>query len=309
MTLLICLPENMGPRVLKKELLSIDCNLNIEIEPRLVKDPQKVEFAIVWKHQSGMLLNYKNLKAILAYGHGVDSVLTDEKLPYGVPILRLKSEVMADSMNEYLLAVVLLYKRQLLEHLNNKNKFEWGISSNLNISSIGILGLGFLGKSAANIFLRMGFDVSGWSRSEKKLKKIRSYKGKSGMIKMLRNTDILINLLPLTNETKFLLNSRVLLNLKRGAYFINVGRGETLVEEDLITLLDCGHLSGACLDVFQTEPLPKNHPFWRHKKIIITPHNSSTTPHNSVTTQIIQNYRRAVSGEKLMNVVDLNKGY
>ncbi len=106
-----------------------------------------------------------------------------------------------------------------------------------------------------------------------------------------------------------MLNSKVLLNLKRGAYFINVGRGDTLVEEDLIPLLDSGHLSGACLDVFQTEPLPKNHPFWRHKKIIITPHNSCITPHNSVTAQIIQNYRRAVSGEKLLNMVDLKKGY
>ena len=100
MTLLICLPESMGPKILKEELLSIDSDLEVEIGPKFVKDQKKVEFAIVWNPPSGLLLNFKNLKAILAYGHGVDSVLADRQLPYGVPILRLKSMLMADSINE-----------------------------------------------------------------------------------------------------------------------------------------------------------------------------------------------------------------
>ena len=255
------------------------------------------------------LLNYPNLKAILSYGHGVDDILEDTKLPVGVPIVRIKSEQMADSMNEYLLAVVLLHRRQLLKHAENTNKFEWGISSRLNINSLSILGLGFLGESAAHYFLRMGFKVAGWSRTEKKLKDIKCYTGKKGLIKMLEHTDFLINLLPNTIETRFLLNREILSKLKKGSYFINVGRGITLKEEDLIPLIDEGQLSGACLDVFQTEPLPKKHPFWKHKKILITPHNSSTTSHQDVAPQIIENYRRLISGEQLLNLVDLKRGY
>ena len=309
MSLLICLPESMEPRVLRESLLSLDSNLEVEIGPEIVKEPNKVEFAIVWNHKEGLLLNYPNLKAILSYGHGVDDILADTKLPFGVPIVRLKSENMADSMNEYLLAVALIHRRQLLKHAENPKEFEWGISSRLHINSISILGMGFLGLSAARYFLRMGFKVSGWSRTEKKLKDIQCYTRMKGLIKMLGHTDILINLLPLTIETRSLINSEILSKLKKGAYFINVGRGKTLQEEDLIPLIDKGQLSGACLDVFQIEPLPKKHPFWKHKKILITPHNSSTTQHEFVAPQIIENYRRAIRGEQLLNLVDFERGY
>ena len=309
MSLLICLPESMEPDVLSSALLSIDSNLKVEIGPKMVKNPKKVEFAIVWNHKDGLLLNYPNLKAILSYGHGVDDILADTKLPIGVPIVRIKSQNMADSMNEYLLAVLLLHRRQLLKHAQNPKQFEWGISSRLNVNSLSILGLGFLGKSAAQYFFRMGFKVSGWSRTEKKMKGVKCYTGKKGLIKMLGHTDFLINLLPLTVETKSLLNANIFSKIKRGAYFVNVGRGKTLEEEDLIPLIEDGQLSGACLDVFQTEPLPKKHPFWKHKKILVTPHNSSTTQHDFVAPQIIENYRRAIRGGDLLNLVDLEHGY
>ena len=126
---------------------------------------------------------------------------------------------------------------------------------------------------------------------------------------MLKQTDYLINLLPHTNETQDLLNIETLSQLKRGAYLINVGRGQSLVDKDLIALLDDGQLSGACLDVFRTEPLPEKHPFRKHKNILITPHNSSATPAESVAPQILENYRRAVSGRQLLNTVDLEHGY
>ena len=309
MSLLICLPKSMEPRLLSEELISLDSSLRIDISPKMLNKPEEVEFAVVWNHKSGLLLNYPNLKCILSYGHGVDGLLSDTKLPSKVPIVRLKSKQMADDMNEYLLAVVLLHRRQLLKHAENPKEFEWGITSRINNNSISILGLGFLGKSAVNYFLRMGFEVSGWSRSEKKITNVKCYSGKAGLIKMLGHTDFLINLLPLTIETKSLLNVETLSQLKRSAYFINVGRGKTLVEEDLIALLDNEHLSGACLDVFQKEPLPKNHPFWRHKKILVTPHNSSTTHHYFVAPQIIENYRRAICGDQLLNLVDITLGY
>ena len=116
-------------------------------------------------------------------------------------------------------------------------------------------------------------------------------------------------MLPNTYATKDLLNFQTLSNLKRGAYVINVGRGQTLVDEDLIALLDKGHLSGACLDVFRTEPLPADHEFRNHNKILITPHNSSTTQAESAAKQILENYRRAMSGKKLLHLVDMKHGY
>jgi len=166
-----------------------------------------------------------------------------------------------------------------------------------------------LGQAAAKVFLKMRFDVSGWSRTLKKIEGVRSFSGNDGLNEMLKNTNYLVNLLPLTLETTDLLNTETLSKLKRGAYLINVGRGETLVEENLIPLLDEGQLSGACLDVFRTEPLPEKHPFRKHKKILITPHNSSSTPADSVAPQILENYKRAVSGRQLLNLVDLERGY
>ncbi len=309
MSLLICLPESMNPDMLSASLKSLDSSLKVEIGPEMVNKKEEVEFAVVWDHKDGILLNYPNLKCILSYGHGVDKLLADTQLPADVPIVRLKSKKMADSMNEYLLTVVLMNRRQLLKHALYPNEFEWNVSSSLNLNSIGILGLGFLGISAAQHFIQMGFQVKGWSRSEKNIKNVKCYSGNKGLIRMLEHTDYLINLLPLTIETQSLLNSETLSNLKRGAYFINVGRGKTLEEKDLIPLIDDGQLSGACLDVFKTEPLPKNHPFWKHKNILITPHNSSTTPHSSVAPQIIENYRRAICGEELLNLVDVKLGY
>ena len=300
----------MEPQVLSSALSSLDSKLKIEIDSKKILNPNEVEFAVVWnQHQDCLLSNFPNLKAISSYGHGVDNLLSDNSIPPGIPIVRLTSKVMADWMNEYLLAVVLMHRRQFLKHATSPKLFKWGVPSRLDGNMISILGLGFLGRSAANYFLNNGFNVAGWSRTQKKLKGIKCYKGEDGLTQILRNTDFLINLLPLTAETKYLLNCETLSKLKRGAYFINVGRGKTLVNEDLITLVESEHLSGACLDVFEVEPLPAKHPFWKHKKILITPHNSSSTPPYSVAPQILENYKRAISGKKLLNLVNLELGY
>jgi glyoxylate/hydroxypyruvate reductase A len=239
----------------------------------------------------------------------VDGLLADSKLPEGVPLVRLTNETMAEWMSEYLLAVVLLQRRQLLQHTENPDYIEWGIAARHPGNQMSILGLGYLGQAAAKVFLKMGFDVSGWSRTLKQVEGVSSFSGNDGLTEMLQKTDYLVNLLPLTTETADLLNTETLSKLKRGAYLINVGRGQTLVEEDLIPLLDEGQLSGACLDVFRIEPLTEEHPFRKHKKILITPHNSCSTPAESVAPQILENYKRAVSGRQLLNLVDLAHGY
>jgi len=309
MSLLICLPDSFKPQLLSNALKLLDPELQIEIGPENVRNPTAVEFAVDWKNTEGHLLNYPNLKAISSYGHGVDNLLSDTKLPEGIPIVRLKDETMAILMSEYLLAVVLLQRRRFLEYAKNPEFSEWGTSIYHPGNQIGILGLGYLGQASAKVFLKMGFNVAGWSRRIKQIDGIISFSNTKGLTKILTQTDYLINLLPNTSATQDLLNYQTLSTLKRGAYVINVGRGQTLVDEDLITLLDNGHLSGACLDVFRTEPLPADHQFRNHNKILITPHNSSTTQADSAARQILENYRRAISGKKLLNLVDMKHGY
>jgi len=212
-------------------------------------------------------------------------------------------------MSEYLLAVVLLHRRQFLEYAKNPEFSEWGTSKFHPGNQIGILGLGYLGQASAKVFLKMGFKVAGWSRIIKRIDGICCFSGTEGLANMLSQTEYLVNLLPNTIVTQDLLNYQTLSTLKRGAYVINVGRGKTLVDEDLIKLLDNGHLSGACLDVFRTEPLPSDHQFRNHNKILITPHNSSTTQAVSAAPQILENYRRALSGKDLLHLVDMKHGY
>ena len=299
----------MGPQALWSALKDLEPGLEIITGHFNVQNPDEVEFAVVWNHPEGLLLNYPNLKAISSYGHGADGLLLDSKLPEGVPLVRLADETMAELMSEYLLAVVLLQRRKLLQYVEDSVFIKWGTELRHPGNQLSILGLGYLGQAAAKVFLKMGFDVSGWSRSPKEVEGVSSFSGNDALTEMLVKTDYLVNLLPLTTETIDLLNTERLSKLKRGAYLINVGRGQTLVEEDLIPLLDEGQLSGACLDVFRTEPLEEAHPFRKHKKILITPHNSSSTPADSVAPQILENYKRAISGRKLLNLIDLELGY
>ena len=309
MSLLIDILESMEPQSLFDALKALDSDLEIARNPSEVDDPEKVEFAVVWKHETGSLKKYPQLKAVSTYGHGVDGLLSDSQLPDGVPLVRLSDQTMAVWMSEYLLAVVLLQRRHLLQIAKNPDYIGWGISARNPGNQIGILGLGYLGKHSAQTFLKMGFDVCGWSRTSKKVDGIECLNGEEGLDSLLAKSDYLINLLPLTPATENLLNAKTLSKTKKGSYLINVGRGHSLVEEDLIPLLDQEHLSGACLDVFRIEPLPMDHPFRNHSKILITPHHSSATPAESVAPQILENYQRAISGQPLLNKVDLKHGY
>ena len=303
----LLLPDHMQPQVLQSELLKLDPDLRIGIG--LEEDPGTVEFAVIWNQPHGTLKTYPKLRVICVYGHGVDSVLLDTELPQGIPIIRLTDQTMAIWMSEYLLTAVLMHRRQMLTHISEPEMIPWGRTVRKPGNRIGILGLGYLGTHAARLFLKMGFEVLGWSRSPKKIKGVSSFNGSEGLDDLLSQSDFLISLLPLTSETENFLDLKTMKRLKKGAYLINVGRGKVLVEEDLIQAMNEGHLSGACLDVFRQEPLPANHPFRNHSKILITPHNSSNTPAESVAPQILENYKNMKKGHPLNNLVDLERGY
>jgi glyoxylate/hydroxypyruvate reductase A len=171
------------------------------------------------------------------------------------------------------------------------------------------MGLGKLGEYSASKFSKIGFNVIGWSRTQKTITGVKSYASDRQLGEFLSQVDILICLLPLTNETRGILNLEKINKLHFGACLINVARGEHLIDEDLITALNEGQLRGACLDVFKEEPLSQMHPFWQNNKILLTPHCSSITDPNSVAPQILKNYRLMKSGRALMNQVDAFRGY
>lgn len=294
----------------KNALLKADASLKVysylEDHPK-----EDVTMAIIWKHPKGTLADYPNLKCIASAGAGVDYIFEDPTRPKNIPITRIVDPYLASDMSEHVLAVILVHLKNLNTYKIRQIAHTWEPKEYLRIKdvTVGILGLGELGALTAKDLTHYGFKVQGWSRSKKDIKGVNTYSGQKEQPDFLASTDILVCLLPLTPATEGILNKNLLKQLPKNAYVINVARGGHLVDEDLLALLDNGHLSGACLDVYHTEPLPKTHPFWSHDKIHMTPHYASVSDTNSVIPQLLENYKRLASGEQLQHLVDKEKGY
>lgn len=292
------------------KLQAFEPKLDIRVWPE-VGDPDEIDFALTWRHPMGEFKKYRNLKCIASMGAGVEHILCDPDLPHGVPITRIVEPSMPQSMSEYVVMVVLNYCRHYGLYRKQQAEQQWLLKIPIlaHDVGIGIMGLGQLGGDAAEKLSHLGFQVAGWNRTPKIINGVKTFSGDDQLNEFLAHTRILICLLPLTPGTKDILNRDLFDKLQPGAYVINVARGEHLVEQDLLDALETGQLSGACLDVFRTEPLPKDHPFWRHPKIVVTPHISSLTIPAAVVPQIIENYHRALSGNPLLNEVDIKRGY
>ena len=293
-----------------KHLGALQPGIEIRVWPE-AGNASEIEFALCWNHPWGELTKYKNLKCIASLGAGVDHLIRDPDLPDGVPITRVVEHSMAQSMSEYVVLSVLNYCRQFDAYRSDQDQKHWHPRRPrlAEETHIGIMGMGQLGSDAAQKLSSLGFTVSGWSRRPKNMDGVQCFAAEDGFENFLSRSQILICLLPLTPSTKGILNRKTFDRLPKGAYVINVARGQHLVENDLIEALDSGRLAGACLDVFDVEPLPADHPFWNHPKIRVTPHISSITFPGAVAPQIIENYRRARTGRPLLNVVDLKRGY
>lgn len=309
MTILIAC-TNKNPQPWLRALHKADSHLDIDIWPR-EKNPEAVEFALCWKHPTGILQNYPNLKCVCSMGAGVDHLLEDSLLPKHLPIIRLVDPQLAQSMFEYLSSAVMLHMCNFAVYEKQQQNSHWQQHSTrrFNETTIGVMGLGKLGEYCAKKFTDLGFNVVGWSRSEKSLANITAYHGNDELPLFLRQSNILICLLPLTKNTSGILNRDLFNTLPKNAFLINVARGQHLIENDLLEALHNEQLKGACLDVFNEEPLVSDHPFWQHEKIRITPHCSSITDPNSVALQIIENYRLMKMQQPLLNQVDLARGY
>jgi glyoxylate/hydroxypyruvate reductase len=270
-----------------------------------------ITMALIWKHPQGSLGQYPNLKCIASAGAGVDYIFEDDQAPTDIPITRVVDPYLASDMSEHVLTAILAELKNMPTYKLQQTKAHWKPMPYKRIKdvTVGVMGLGELGALTATDLVRAGFTVVGWSKGQKEISGVTCYAGETGKEAFLKSTDVLVCLLPLTADTTGILNAQLMEQLPQGAYIINVARGGHVVDADLIALLDQGHLSGACLDVYHEEPLPKEHPFWAHPKVMMTPHYASVSDTNSVVPQILENYSRLSNGEPLQNVVDRKKGY
>jgi glyoxylate/hydroxypyruvate reductase A len=287
-------------------------DLNVLVHGRDSYAPEDIDYVQSFRPAPGLLKTFPNLKAIFSLGAGVDGFLSDREFPRHVPLARFVDPQLSTEMAQYVVMHTLLQHRHQRDFDGAQAASKWAqrvLPRRTAETRIGILGLGEIGTVAGERLRDLGFPVSGWSRSRKSVRGIESYAGKNEFDAFLRVSDFLVCLLPLTRETRGILNAKTFAMLPKGAYVINVARGGHLVEDDLIAAIDSGHLSGATLDVFQTEPLPEASPLWRHPGIVVTPHIAAITDPRIAAQYVIDGIARAERGEALPNVVDVDREY
>jgi glyoxylate/hydroxypyruvate reductase A len=307
--------ENWSPERWKSRFDDVCKDRRVLLLPDAAFDPAEVHYAAVWKPAQGELAAFPNLRVIFNLGAGVDALMADSSLPK-VPLVRVAVADLTDRMAEYVVLHVLMHHRQELylracqREKRWKPRFQWPASA----ISVGIMGLGTLGTNAAEVLRRLGFRVSGWSRSPRQIDGIACFHGKAQLETFLRRTDILVCLLPLTPDTRHILNRELFASLNRNSpmgapVLINAGRGGLQAEADILECLDDGTLGAASLDVFATEPLPPDSPFWTHPKVVLTPHNAADTDPDEISKYVARQIQRFEAGERLENVVDPARGY
>jgi glyoxylate/hydroxypyruvate reductase A len=268
------------------------------------------DYAVVWAPPQALLDEQPGLKAVFNIGAGVDALLK-LRLPPTARVVRLDDAGMSVQMAEYVCHAVIRHYREFDGYEADVRQGRWSYRKPRSRAdfAVGVMGLGVLGSRVAQALRVFEFPVNGWSRSPKALDGVRGFSGREGFNDFLAASRVLVNLLPLTPDTQDILNRGTLSRLQPGGYVINVARGAHLVDEDLLALLDEGHLAGATLDVFRTEPLPAGHPFWTHPGMTVTPHTSARTLRDESIAQIAGKIRALEQGEPIAGIVDPVRGY
>jgi glyoxylate/hydroxypyruvate reductase A len=282
-------------------------DIDLQVYPQIDR-PEAVEMALVWQHPPGFLTSLPNLKLISSLGAGVDHILSDPAVGDDLPIVRIVDEKLTWSMTNYVVLGVMNFHRQFVRYQGDQRKKVWDMSNPEIPVKIGVMGVGALGGDAMDKLHGLGFEVVGFGFTEKKDFRY-PYFAKTQLNQFLAEINVLVCLLPLTPETEGILNLDLFQACTKGTYLINVARGKHLVEEDLLSALNQGYLSGALLDVFRVEPLPQEHPFWTEERIQLTPHIASVTNPRAAAPQIITNYKRLKASQPLLNLVNLTRGY
>jgi glyoxylate/hydroxypyruvate reductase A len=268
------------------------------------------DYALVWKPPVDLIASLRRVRAVFNLGAGVDAIPGFSSWPPGLALVRLEDAGMAEQMAEYVTYAALRCYREFAAYEGAQARSQWEPRPRLDKTAfgVGLLGMGTLGTHVAQALLAFGFPVRCWSRTRKSLPGVTSFTA-SELDPFLASCRLLVCMLPLTPSTRGLLDRRALGRLPRGAYLVNVARGALVHEADLLAAIDSGHLGGAMLDVFETEPLRPDHAFWHHPKLTITPHVSAVTSVAQSVAQIAAKISRLEAGLAITGVVDVARGY
>ncbi|PZX28193.1 Glyoxylate/hydroxypyruvate reductase A [Cupriavidus phytorum] len=275
-----------------------------------VGDPEQVRYLAVWEPPEDIGQRFPNLQAVFSTGAGVDQ-FNLKAIPEHLPLVRMIEPGIVEGMVEYAVFSVLALHRDMPAYRRQQAQADWRPIpvQPAQERRVGVLGLGSLAQAVLARLGLFGFDCAGWSRSRRSLDGVTCYAGQEELDAFLARTDILVCLLPLTDETRGMLGARMFNILPRGAGLVHVGRGQQLNHADLLAALESGQLGDAILDVTHPEPLPADHPLWRHPRVWLTPHIASMTRPDTAARTVLDNLRRLENGEPVIGVVDRQKGY
>jgi len=275
-----------------------------------IGDPLEVEMLIAWQPPERLLETFPGLKALLSVGAGADQ-FDLAALPLDLPVVRMIEPGLTQGMVEYVTFAVLGIHRDMPRYLQQQREACWQAHSVMPAAArrVGVMGLGELGQAALRQLVSLGFNCAGWSRTPRQLDGVQCFHGAAQLGDFLARCDILVCLLPLTAETRGLLNRDLFAQLPPGAALVQAGRGAQLNHADLLAALDSGRLGAAVIDVTHPEPLPPSHPFWRHPAIWLTPHIASQTQNESAVAALLENLRRYQRGEPMIGLIDRARGY
>ncbi len=284
---------------------------SIKLVPLLSENAEEATSALIWKAPLERLQELNNLKGLISLGQGVDHILKKDLIPKKIPIVRIVDPYMAKSMSHWVILSILNFVRDTYGYYNQEKIKLYKSRKELNFLSltIGIYGVGAIGSVVAKDLYNLGFKVEGWSRTKKEIEGVNCNYGENSIEKLIKNCDIHVCLLPLTPSTTNIFNKSTFAKMRRGSCFINAGRGEHVVEDDLIESCKSGHISSAILDVYRNEPLPKDHKLWEQKNIRIWPHVAAETNPETAAKQIANAIKCIDQGEIPPNTVDRKLGY
>jgi glyoxylate/hydroxypyruvate reductase len=313
MRVMICIPRDdadLWTALVREALPEADVQWR---DPDAASDPgaPQADYVVLGARSSTLFVEQRRMRAVFTLSAGVRHVLTQPEIDAQVPIVRLEDAGMAAQMTRYVVAAALRFALQLDRYHADQAEARWNRRDPCDVASMtcGVLGLGVIGTRIAHGLLAQGFQVRGHSRTQKAIDGVRCYAGTPGLSGFLNGLDLLVSVLPATDETKNLLQRSALELMAPESHVINIGRGVHLVEQDLLALLDRGHLAGATLDVFREEPLPPEHPFWGRRDITITPHVSGMTLPGPSVAQVTGKIRALERGMAVTGVVDRTRGY
>ena len=274
-------------------------------------DAMQADIALVWAPPSGRLAALPHLRGIIMQGQGVDHMMADASVPRDIPLVRLVDPDMSAALSHWAILAALDFWRDGPYYRAQQLKKIWAPKPQRPAQGgvVGVMGIGAIGSVIAAQFAGLGFRVKGWARTPRQLDEVAVYAGIDELDNFLHDVQILVSVLPLTPETRGIMNADLFAKLAPGACVINGGRGPQIVDDDLLAALESGQVGAAVLDVFETEPLPESHPFWSNDQVAVWPHVAAQTNPETAAQQVATAIGAIMAGKAPANQVDWERGY